>query len=298
MATDGTKIIDGDTAHDTYWGIMDLYDSEAGLDMILDEFPLEQPASDYFDAFDNEIYVTSCGLAYWEIGLMTPKRLHYIESIVAKNACVDEWTRSSEKEGKSRKSVLARYLQKISKENTKIRQPKKYRKITNFIFNENDVLSFQLADKTYRSLVCIKIDQYRGYCNYWMVPTTYQSHEPPTLELITEEMILGRTISASYDKETIKQMQPGIEIIWDYIGSQRKIFFGFVVDAVEHKDLLKFKNQFECIGSLKIIEGLKKEGSFGYSCEFQDFEQKYKDLNNQMGVFGYKKYPISIMTEQ
>ena len=35
MATDGTKIIDGDTAHDTYWGIMDLYDSGAELKMIL-----------------------------------------------------------------------------------------------------------------------------------------------------------------------------------------------------------------------------------------------------------------------
>lgn len=31
MATDGVKIIDADTAHDTYWGIMDLYDSGSGL---------------------------------------------------------------------------------------------------------------------------------------------------------------------------------------------------------------------------------------------------------------------------
>ena len=56
MATDGTKLIDGDTAHDTYWGIMDLYDSEAELNMILNEFPLEQP--DYFDAF--ECYIKKC----------------------------------------------------------------------------------------------------------------------------------------------------------------------------------------------------------------------------------------------
>jgi len=42
LATDGTKIIDGDTAHDTYWGIMDLYDSGGEIQMILNEFPLEQ----------------------------------------------------------------------------------------------------------------------------------------------------------------------------------------------------------------------------------------------------------------
>ncbi|NMM50823.1 hypothetical protein [Marinigracilibium pacificum] len=86
MATDGTKIIDGDTAHDTYWGIMDLYDSGAEMQMIINEFPLEQP--EYFDEFDNEIYVTSCGLAYWELGLMTPERIDYIKEIISKDACV------------------------------------------------------------------------------------------------------------------------------------------------------------------------------------------------------------------
>ena len=34
MATDGVKIIDGDTAHDTYWGIMDLYESAADFNTI------------------------------------------------------------------------------------------------------------------------------------------------------------------------------------------------------------------------------------------------------------------------
>ena len=42
MATDGVKIIDGNTAHDTYWGIMDLYDSGADFDIISKEFPLIQ----------------------------------------------------------------------------------------------------------------------------------------------------------------------------------------------------------------------------------------------------------------
>jgi glycine dehydrogenase len=31
MATDGVKIIDGDTAYDTYWGIMDLCDIGADV---------------------------------------------------------------------------------------------------------------------------------------------------------------------------------------------------------------------------------------------------------------------------
>ena len=296
MATDGTKIIDGDTAHDTYWGIMDLYDSGAELKMILKEFPLAQ--TEYFDAFDNEIYVTSCGLAYWEIGLMNLERIEYIENVILKNACVIEWTKLSEKEGKSRKSHLTRFLNKIRKENVKVRKPKKYRKISNFIFSENDILSFKLKDNSYRSLICMKIDQYRGNCNYWFVPTIYESLEKPTEKLITNEMILGGTIGSGYDKETTRKEQKGIEIIWEYVGGNPNFFFGFVIDAVEHKDLLKFKDSFEKIGSVKIVEGLKKTGSFGYSENFERFEKRYADLENEIKIFGYKKYPIEIMIEK
>jgi hypothetical protein len=89
MATDGVKIIDGDTAHDTYWGIMDLYDSDAAFEKIEEEFPITQP--DYFDDFDHEIYVTSCALAFWEIGRMTEEKLAIVKHVIEKGACVKEW---------------------------------------------------------------------------------------------------------------------------------------------------------------------------------------------------------------
>lgn len=40
MATDGVKIIDGDLARDTYDQIMDLYDSDADIEIIRKEVPL------------------------------------------------------------------------------------------------------------------------------------------------------------------------------------------------------------------------------------------------------------------
>lgn len=39
MATDGVKIIDGDSAHDIYWGIMHLYDNGASIKTIRKQFP-------------------------------------------------------------------------------------------------------------------------------------------------------------------------------------------------------------------------------------------------------------------
>ncbi|WP_299535533.1 hypothetical protein [Ulvibacterium sp.] len=292
MATDGTKIIDGDTANDTYWGIMDLYDSGAELQMIVNEFPLEQ--LEYFDDFDNEIYVTSCGLAYWELGLMTAERLDYIKKVISKDACIKEWASYSEKEGKSRKTVLKRYLNKVEKANKKIRKRKKYRKITNFIFSENSVLTFQLSNNEYAVNCCVKINQYRGSCNYWLVPITYKSTSKPTIEQIMESEILGRTIGSGFSREQTQASQPGIEKIWDYVGGKPNFYFGFVIQAVEHKDLMNFKNKFEKIGELNIIEGLKEIGSIGGEDTYERYDETYTELDNQIKVFGYQKYPIRI----
>lgn len=293
MATDGTKIIDGDTAHDTYWGIMDLYDSGAELQMIINEFPLEQP--EFFDEFENEIYVTSCGLAYWELGLMTPERIDYIKEIISKDACFKEWTSYSEKEGKSRKSVLKRYLNKIEKPNDKIRKRKKYRKITNFIFNENSVLTFQLSNGEYAVTCCVKIDQYPGTCNYWLVPITLKSTTIPTINEIVEAEILGRTIGSGFSREQTQASQPGIEKIWSYVGGKPNFCFGFAIQAVEHKDLLKFKDRFEKIGELDITEGLKEIGSISGEDSFERYDETYTDLDNQIKTFGFQKFPISII---
>lgn len=296
MATDGTKIIDGDRAHDTYWGIMDLYDSEASIEMIMEEYPLVP--REFFDDFDNEVYVTSCGLAYWEIGIMTTERLKYINEVIEKNACVEAWTELSDKEGKSRTRILKNFTKKISNNNNKVRKPKKYRKISNFVFNENEILIFKLKNNSFRALICLKIDQYRGNCNYWFVPITYQGSTKPSLELIVQQSILGSKIGSGYHREDTRMMQPGIEVVWDYVGGKPNFMFGFVVDAVEHKDLLKFKHHFESIGRINILEGLKKPGSYGYSLNFQRFEERYSDLEKEIKIFNYEKYPVALLTEK
>lgn len=295
MATDGVKIIDGDTAHDTYWGIMDLYDSGADLDIIKKEFPLIQ--AEYFDDFDNEIYVTSCALALWEIGQMKKDKLDYVKLIIDKGACVKEWKENGKKEGKARQKELDRFWKKISQTNTKVRPRKKYRKITSFYFQPDDLLTFQLKDGNYRAVVCTSIDQYRGQCNYILVPTTYNSSIKPTVEKLIDKEILGRVIGSGYDQQTTKERQPGIERIWQLTGKNCNFFFGVIKLAVNHKDFINFKDRFEKIGTLKIIEGLKETGSFGYEENFERFETIFGDLENHIKIFQYKKYPVTVLCD-
>ncbi|AYN04056.1 MULTISPECIES: hypothetical protein [unclassified Flavobacterium] len=295
MATDGVKIIDGDTAHDTYWGIMDLYDNGVEFDIIDKEFPLIQ--SDYFDDFDNEIYVTSCALALWEMGVLTDEKLAYVKSIIDKAACVREWTKNNEKDGKARKKELDKFWKKISQTNTKIRARKKYRKITNFYFQSDDLLTFKLKDGNYRAVICTAIEQYRGQCNYILVPTTYNSSKKPTIDNLKDKEILGRQIGSGYDQRTTKEMQPGIERIWNFSGGNCNFFFGVIQLAITHKDFINFKERFEKVGTLRIIDGLKKMGSFGYEEDFERFETIFSDLENHIKIFQQKKYPVTILCD-
>lgn len=296
MATDGVKIIDGDTARDTYWGIMDLYDSGADFETIYKEFPLIQV--DYFDDFDNEIYVTSCALALWEMGQMTVDKLSYVKSVIDKGACVKVWTEVYDpKEGKARQKVLDKFWRKISQTNTKIRARKKYRIITNLFFQPDDLLTFQLKDGNYRAVICASIDQYRGQCNYILVPTTYNSSKRPTVDDLKDKEILGRLIGSGFDQKTTREYQPGIERIWEFVGGDCNFFFGIVKWAVDHKDFINFKSKFEKVGSLQIAEGLKKTGSFGYEETFERFEDIFSDLENFIKLFQFQKYPVTTLCE-
>lgn len=291
MATDGVKIIDGDTAHDTYWGIMDLYDGGVDFKTIDAEFPMQQV--EYYDAFDNEIYVTSWALAIWEIGQMTDKRLKFVKSVIEKGACVKEWKEL----GKERQKVLDRFWKKISQPNEKVRARKKYRKITNLYFQADDLLTFQLKDGNYAVMVCTTINQYRGQCDYVLVPTTYHSTKKPTPSDLLNEHILGRTIGSGYDKKTTLKMQPGLERIWNLKGANGNYFFGLIEHAVTHKDFLSFKDRFEKIGTLKIIDGLKKSGSFGYCDNIERFETMFEDLDAHNKKWGHKRYPVTALCD-
>ena len=296
MATDGVKIIDSDTAHDTYWGIMDLYDSGADFSDINKEFPLIK--DDHFDDFDNEIYVTSCALAMWEIGQMTENKLAYVKSIIDKGACVKSWDEEGgPKEGKARQKVLNNFWKKISVPNTKVRGRKKYRKVTNFLFQQDDLLVFKLKCGNYCAVICAAINQYRGECTYTLVPTTYKSNKKPVVKDLTNKQILGREISSGFDRQKTKEMQPGVERVWQLKGDKCCFFFGVVQYAINHRDLIKFKGNFEKVGTLKIVSKLKAMGSLSYYNTFESFEESFIEIENSIKAFGYKKYPIKALCE-
>ena len=299
MATDGVKIIDGDLAHDTYWGIMDLYDSGVDVESIKKGIPFIRSDYGTDDDFYHEIFVTSYALAFWEIGELTDDILEEVKSVIQVGAGVKVWTEQANvKEGKARQKELDKLWKKISQPITKIRARKKYRKITNFHFQVDDLLAFKLKDNFYRAVICASIDQYRGECSYMLTPTIYKSKTKPTVEDLFNYDISGITIDTGYDRETIIKMQPGVETLWPLFPSYGEFFFGLVQLGVDHKDFVGFKDKFEKVGVLKIKDRFKKSGVRGAEDSFDRFEDIFKDYDKEQKIFGYKRFPVKILCDR
>jgi hypothetical protein len=278
MAIDGTKIVDSDAAHDIYNEFIDLYD--AGVDIVEIKKKCEMWRNDVFDEVEFEIFITTYALALWETGNLTEEILYETQKTVASGASVKMWLEESgEGDAKKREKELEKFLQKISTQKSKPRKRKKYKQITNFLFEIDDIVTFQLQDKSYRAAILLNIFQYRGKCIYQFTPTSYIQTEKPTESVIKDCFLFVRKIGSGFDRKTIQKMQPGIEKFWASDTSFSIPFtIGFALDGIEHKDLLNFKEKFEVAGKARIKDSFREMGSIGYEATFEEFAKQYTDI--------------------
>jgi hypothetical protein len=302
MSTDGVKIIDGDTAHDTYWGIMDLYDSGASIEIIREKIPFPQP--DYYDDFDYEVYTTAYALAVWEIGHITDEILQEVKRVIAKGACVSVWTEHhGEEAGIARQKELDELWIKISAENKRVRKRKVYKTITNFLFEQHDVLVFRLADNNYYATTLFHINQYRGECTYEFGKILFRSNTLPAIGEISHSEIIGKKIPSGHAMdmtaifsipldEMIKQ--GGIEEILKREAEKTGSFvIGMDKISVNHIDLINFCDKFQKIGQLKINHNYLETGSMGIATNMDEFTRDFSDLDNYIQITRADKFKIS-----
>ncbi len=297
MATDGVKIIDGDLARDIYGQIMDLYDSDTTIETIRREIPFilqdYGPDTDFY----HEIFVTVYALAFWEIGELSEDVLAEVRRVRELKAGVKVWTEEcGESEGNERQKELDKLLRKISQPNLKVRKRKKFRLIEHLFFQPDDVLAFKLSNDRYHAVVCVEVTQKRGQCTYDLVPTTYNAKTKPLVGELTSCYIPGCLIGSGSDLQTTLSYQPHVDEIWSYTGKEN-FFFGLSYTFVNHKDMISLKDKFDVIGKLKVRESFKRVGSYGYETSFEGFERVFGDLERQFEIFGFQKYPVTLLCE-
>jgi hypothetical protein len=302
MSTDGVKIIDGDTAFDTYWGIMDLYDSGATIERIRAEIPFTQP--DYYDDFDYEVYTTAYALAIWEIGHMTDDILQEIRRVIEKGACVQVWTEQhSADAGKARQKELDELWTKISSENSQVRAVKVYETITNFLFEQYDVLAFRLKDNNYYVTILFRINQYRGECTYEFGKILFRSDKRPTIDDIIRSEIIGKKIPSGHGMDMtaifaldVEEMMKkgGIEEILKREAERTGSFvIGMDKISVNHNDLATFTDKFQKIGQLNYSPNYQETSSIGGATTFDEFTREFPHLDNYINIVKADKFKIS-----
>lgn len=294
MATDGVKIIDSDTAYDTYWNIMDLYDSAATSEKIRMQIPFPQP--DYYDDFDYEIFTTAYAFAMWEIGFITEDIVQEVKKVIHKGACVKIWTEEHDaKSGKKRQKELDKLWNKVTSENAKVRKRKKYKQIDKFLFDINDVLAFQLSDKYIHVTILLNVTQYRGKCSYKFGKILFKSQTLPTIEEVMDSKIVGRKIPSTFGMDITSILAMGFEELQKHGGFEEVLKresertgsyeISMSMTGIDHRELLNFTDKFIKIGNLNLKDVCKKLGSLSHAVTFEELTRDFKDLDSYIRDF-------------
>ena len=244
MATDGVKIIDGDLAYDVYNKFIDMFDNGATLETLNEEYT-EDKKDFASDEEDYEICITVYALAFWEIGKLTVEILKDVDEVIAQKATVKGWALEvGDKQSKKRQKELDKFREKISIPKVKPRKSKNYKKITDFLLKQGDILVFQSADETYSLTVVIDISEEKGKCYYTFCRTTNK------LDYIPENIENIDFIGFRY----------GINLTPSLWGLE-----------LEHVKLKKYLDKFQHIGNVNI----KGERSYCCVSDYDEFCVKF-----------------------
>lgn len=259
---EGVKILENEISEETYWYVLDQYDSGMNFPEILQQKSFE---SDLPDPVDAENHVIGYALAAWEIGFLSPELLNITKSIISKNASVKDWSESfSEAMGKARAKELQKFLEKITAENPKIRKPKKYKSVSNYLFQINDVLSFNLPNKNHVLAIVLNITELRGVCTYYLGKLVYNRPELPDTSMLSQLQIVG-------DKGSSK----GGILALSLFNPDEDAPFGLYMITIEHKKFSKFSQHFKKIGNIPLKEDCKTASSVSTSSSFEDLILKF-----------------------
>ncbi len=288
MATDGPKIIHGDLANDIYWGFMDMYDGGVDIVAIKERYPIDV---NYYDDFEYEIFITAYALALWEVGALSEDILDRVKTTIDKGVGEISWAEShGQKAGTARKKEMHKFWEKIGNPNLKIRKREKYRLVTKTVFDQDDVLVFQLPDGNYCITILLTIHQYRGQCDYRFGKILFNSPEKPAIEDVSKLLIAGNNIPSLVDPMPI--LEQGLDKILEQGGlnvmlKNEALRTGQFISAlnqtsISHVNISLISNRFENIGQIKIHPPFKYISSLDGARTFVEFCEKFMNLESDV----------------
>jgi hypothetical protein len=138
--------------------------------------------------------------------------------------------------------------------------------------NKGDLLTFKATDNKYKVLLCTSVYKERSPQCFAFAALTYNSFDQPTITNIIESEFLGIGNSiANYfkysDKEGTKMWAIHPDIKPHFLGS-----YGLII---WRKNFMKFRDNVEVIGNLKIVDNLDKNGNGGMNASDWTFLNQF-----------------------
>ena len=123
---------------------------------------------------------------------------------------------------------------------------------------QSDLLTFKALDNKYKVLLCTSTYKVKSPQNFTFAVLTSDSLDKPTISNILDNNFLGiGNTTNDYFKYPNKQLNK----MWTFHPEIKPYFLGSYGLLIWRKDFIKFRDNLELIGNLKIVDNLDKNGN-------------------------------------
>lgn len=124
--------------------------------------------------------------------------------------------------------------------------------------NQGDLLTFKAADNKYKVLLCTSTYKDKSPKYFIFALLTYNSLDKPTITNIVDCDFWG--IGNRKDNH-YKYSEIELNKMWSIHPETKSYFLGSYGLVIWRKDFMRFRDNFEIIGNLRIVDNLDKNGN-------------------------------------
>ena len=161
--------------------------------------------------------------------------------------------------------------------------------------NQGDLLTFRATDGRYKVLLCTSTYKDKSPQWFTFAALTYDSLNKPTIEHILESDFLGIGITKN---DYLKYSESELNRMWTIHPETKPCFLGSYGFIIWRKDFMKFRDNFEFIANIKIVDNLDKNGNGGMNASNWELLKQFfnEDFISVLSNRGQKPFKIKSIT--
>ncbi|MFI5450557.1 hypothetical protein ACHMWN_00195 [Pedobacter sp. UC225_61] len=156
--------------------------------------------------------------------------------------------------------------------------------------NQGDLLTFKANDNKYKVLLCTSTYKEKSPQNFTFSALTYDSLEKPTTANVMDTEFFG----IGNGKNDFKYSDNELHKMWSIQPEIKPCLLGSYGFIIWRKDFMMFRDNFEIIGNLNIVDHLDKNGNGSMNASDWEFIQDFfaNRINSVMSDRGQQTFKL------